>query len=325
MYRFFGKMFYQIEYSGILFLWGVFSLLLFLQVYVYGFKRWLKKFRKLKPKDKSPLKNIKGFFRESFTADSVSCIIIAILFFVGSVYFFISDPDINTSYFPTKSGNLVDAANVLSRYEKHNIDKTIKLNENRFVGQFAFVTVPILPSIHVHGRGGGHWEKVTMAVYASQLAGYWKIGSQNRDDGVMLLWAPKEGQVYIHVGSDVSSFLSAKKCNEIIQTIILPHFKKMEYFEGIHSGIHAIYREIEKYQGETTNAFIRKLSSISWAVLGALLSGMIAVIVFAILIGISFVLSFFSLDPPKKTAMLTRNKRSSKAKVAIQKKTHKKD
>ena len=82
--------------------------------------------------------------------------------------------------------------------------------------------------------------------YAYRLGRYWKLGSAENDDGVLLLVAPNERKVSITAGYGAGVYMTDAMSGVIIREAILPQFKKNppDYGAGITAGADAIIKQM---------------------------------------------------------------------------------
>lgn len=134
-------------------------------------------------------------------------------------------PDIfRNESLPALTGRVVDKAGLLSLEVENQISKILEGVEP---GQVVVATVSSL-----NGR--------EIEEYALQLARYWALGEKEKDNGILFLTAPNERQTRIEVGYGFEGKLSDVIAHNIIQTKVLPYFKKNDYQQGILSGVQAI-------------------------------------------------------------------------------------
>lgn len=138
--------------------------------------------------------------------------------------------------FPSLSAQVVDSAALLSPSQKSYLLQTLSSDENNSSNQVVVVTLKSL-------------EGYDIADYGYQLGRHWGIGQKDTNNGVLLIVAPKEHKVRIEVGYGLEGALNDAVAHEIIQTKILPLFKKGKFAEGIISGVDAILLAIKgEYQ-----------------------------------------------------------------------------
>ena len=92
--------------------------------------------------------------------------------------------------FPNLTGQIVDAAGILTPQTQEKIRTVLALSDQTVV-----VTIPSLEGLSIES-------------YGYQLGRYWGIGNKNKDDGVLLLVAPNERSVRIEVGYGLEEILT---------------------------------------------------------------------------------------------------------------------
>jgi uncharacterized protein len=129
--------------------------------------------------------------------------------------------------FPTLTGRVVDAANLLKPDERAALDAKLKAHEDKTTDQLVVATVPSLEGFEVED-------------YANRLFRQWKLGQAGKDNGALLLVAPKDRKVRIEVGYGLEGVLTDALSKIIITTAIAPKFQKGDFAGGIDSGIDAM-------------------------------------------------------------------------------------
>lgn len=84
--------------------------------------------------------------------------------------------------------------------------------------------------------------------YALRVAENWKLGRKNIDDGALLVIAKNDRTLRIEVGYGLEGILPDAKAKQIIEQIIIPHFKNGNLAQGTGAGVDAMLRLI---QGES--------------------------------------------------------------------------
>jgi len=84
--------------------------------------------------------------------------------------------------------------------------------------------------------------------FGIRVAEAWKLGRKGVDDGALLLVAKDDRTLRIEAGYGLEGVLNDATANRIIDEIIVPRFKRGEFYAGIESGTAAMMRVIE---GET--------------------------------------------------------------------------
>lgn len=134
--------------------------------------------------------------------------------------------------FPKLTGRVVDQAGLLSPAQVVDLSSKSEALEQRTGRQFVIATVRSL-----EGR--------TIEDYGYRLGRTWGIGNEQKDDGVILLIAPKERKVRIETGYGARVFLTDAVSSVIIRESILPRFKAGDLGGGIVAGADQIITMME--------------------------------------------------------------------------------
>lgn len=78
--------------------------------------------------------------------------------------------------------------------------------------------------------------------YAFQLGELWGIGKKSKNNGVLLLIAKENRKAFIATGYGMEGVLPDMRCKRIIESELIPQFKRSDYFNGINFTIDAIIR-----------------------------------------------------------------------------------
>jgi uncharacterized protein len=84
--------------------------------------------------------------------------------------------------------------------------------------------------------------------YSIRVVDNWKLGRKGMDDGVLLLVATRDRALRIEVGYGLEGVIPDAIANRIINEVVVPYFKRGDYFGGIQAGVHQLMRLI---QGES--------------------------------------------------------------------------
>ncbi len=133
---------------------------------------------------------------------------------------------------PFLSGRVTDNAEILSAGARERITQTLKAHEEATTNQIAVLTIPSL-------EGG------TVEEFAAQVFEAWKLGKKGKDNGVLLLIAPKDRRLRIEVGYGLEGPLTDVTASRIIRNVITPRFKANDYDGGVEQGVVAIIGAIK--------------------------------------------------------------------------------
>jgi len=129
--------------------------------------------------------------------------------------------------FPLLTGRVVDDAHILSQSTIEEINSSLSAYENGTSNQVVVVTLPSLQGTSIED-------------YGYQLGRYWQIGQKEKNNGVLLILAPKEHKVRIEVGYGLEPLLTDAISSTIINSIIVPNFHSGNIEQGVVLGTKAI-------------------------------------------------------------------------------------
>jgi uncharacterized protein len=126
--------------------------------------------------------------------------------------------------FPPLTGRVVDQANVISAAEREKLTARLADLEEKSGIQIVVATVSSLQDQDIEP-------------YANELFRTWKLGQQTKNNGVLLLVAPKEHRVRIEVGYGLEGTLTDALSRIIIANAMAPRFKVGDFDGGIRHGV----------------------------------------------------------------------------------------
>jgi uncharacterized protein len=131
--------------------------------------------------------------------------------------------------FPALTGRVVDGAGVLSASTQNQLTNMLADHERTTGEQLVVVTLDSLQGFSIED-------------YGYQLGRYWGIGQKGKNTGAILIVAPKEHKVRIEVGYGLEGELTDARSRTIIESSILPSFKRGDYNAGVIAGTTSILR-----------------------------------------------------------------------------------
>ncbi len=129
--------------------------------------------------------------------------------------------------FPPLTGRIVDQANIIPAATRSQIETKLASLEDKSGIQLVVATVPSLQDSDIE-------------TFANELARAWKLGEAKKNNGLLLLVAPKERKVRIEVGYGLEGTMTDALSSVIIQSAIIPKFRANDYAGGIAAGVDAI-------------------------------------------------------------------------------------
>lgn len=122
---------------------------------------------------------------------------------------------------------VVDQANILNPQEKLRLEAQLKSIYQQGLAQAAVVIVPTTNGVPIFD-------------YALQIAEKWELGEEDVDDGLLVVVAVNDREMYILTGYGLEGVLPDAAVNRIIREDITPLFKQNSYGAGIIAGIDAL-------------------------------------------------------------------------------------
>jgi uncharacterized protein len=129
--------------------------------------------------------------------------------------------------FPALTGRVVDEAQLLSPAEEQELTQTLADLEGKATDQLVVYTTNSLQGYPIEDFG-------------YQLGRHWGIGQAGKDNGVVLIVAPKDRKVRIEVGRGLEPQLTDTMSKLIIENAILPAFRRGDFPAGIKAGVRDI-------------------------------------------------------------------------------------
>ena len=134
--------------------------------------------------------------------------------------------------FPELTGRIVDNARLLNPEDRAAIEQELVAIEAKSTDQVVVVTLPDLQGYEIEDFG-------------YQLGRKWGIGQKGKDNGILLIVAPKERKVRIETGRGLEPHMTDAMGRIIIENAILPKFRRGDFSGGIRDGVRDIKATIE--------------------------------------------------------------------------------
>ena len=128
---------------------------------------------------------------------------------------------------PPLTGPVVDAAGMLSAATQRQIADALRRIRDAKGSQIAVLTVPDMDGLSI--------EQASI-----QVVDAWKLGSKEKDDGVLLMVANKERRIRIEVGQGLEGDLPDAYAKRIIDESMTPLFRSGNPDQGILVGVFQI-------------------------------------------------------------------------------------
>lgn len=133
---------------------------------------------------------------------------------------------------PSLTGRVVDQAGLLDNGTVQRLDGELAQYEAKTSTQIVVVTLSDLQGYPIEQWG-------------LALMRGWQIGQKGKNNGVVLVVAPKDRELRIETGYGAEGPLPDATADAIIRHVIVPHFKQNDYSGGIAAGIASIEAALE--------------------------------------------------------------------------------
>jgi uncharacterized protein len=162
-------------------------------------------------------------------------ILIVLISFISS-FVLTANAQFDIPSIPKEQTSVYDYANLLSASEKGNLEQKLIRYSDTTSTQ---IVVAIITSLKGENIG----------LLAPKWAQEWGIGQEKEDNGVFILLARDDRKIWISPGYGVEDRLTAGTTGQIVRNVIIPEFKRGDYYQGLNKGSDAIFDVLTgKYQ-----------------------------------------------------------------------------
>jgi len=143
--------------------------------------------------------------------------------------------------------NLIAQSDLTVPYSNYYIiDQTSLLNQNEYtlleskLKAFKEHSGNVLFVMIINSCDG-----LSIEEYADKLFNNWKLGENEKNNGIFLLIASGDQNARIKIGKGIKSFISDTESESFINDIIVPHFKQGACYEGLEISTNYIINELK--------------------------------------------------------------------------------
>ncbi len=113
-----------------------------------------------------------------------------------------------------------DFVNLLSKVEYQRLEQKLVAYSD---------TTSIQIAVVLNKTTGGE----NIVTYSQRLAESWGIGQDDTDNGILILVSTEDRGLRIHTGYGVEGFLPDGMARRIIDQVLVPNFRRNQYYEGL--------------------------------------------------------------------------------------------
>ncbi|TDY14160.1 TPM domain-containing protein [Meridianimaribacter flavus] len=125
-----------------------------------------------------------------------------------------------------------DFSNLFSFEEENALSHKIADYESTTTNQIVIITIDSIVPNHL-----------SIQEYAIEIGNYWGVGQYKKDNGLIIAICKPQKQVAIATGYETEKTLTDSICQDIINTSMLPFFKKENYYQGINNALDSIIKK----------------------------------------------------------------------------------
>ena len=135
---------------------------------------------------------------------------------------------------PRLENRVTDVANVLTATDRDLLIGLLARYERETFHQIAVLTVPTLSG-------------ETIEAFSRRVTKSWGLGHKGLDNGILITLAMKERRVRIELGVGMEKFIPNATAQSIINTLMVPAFRKGDYVGGLKSGLEQLMKEARRF------------------------------------------------------------------------------
>lgn len=148
------------------------------------------------------------------------------------LFFFSFIGSTQESKFPDPIGYINDFEGVFTEQQKSKLEKIVFEYEKSTTREIVIITInSIEPYKNINN-------------FATDISNYWGVGKSKKNNGLTILFSKKLREIRISTGTGTALILTDNVCDKVLKEIIIPEFKKENYFIGIEKGVKKL---IEKW------------------------------------------------------------------------------
>lgn len=138
---------------------------------------------------------------------------------------------------PRVATSVYDGADILSTSEEQHLTQKLIRYADTTSTQIVIATIPSI-------QGG------SMDMLATDWAHKWGVGQSDKDNGLFILISEGDKRIEIKTGYGLEAYLTDATTKTIIDQIILPEFRKGQFYSGLNKGTTAIFQVLNgTFQG----------------------------------------------------------------------------
>jgi uncharacterized protein len=127
-----------------------------------------------------------------------------------------------------------DMEDLFTAEQIDRLSELARIHEQRTTNEILILTTP---SLHGHEYMRDH------AVEIGNTAG---VGKRDKNNGVVIVVSRTLRETFIATGHGTEQMLPDEQVQQIVDSLMIPHFKEDRYFEGTYAGAQAVVGLLEE-------------------------------------------------------------------------------
>jgi uncharacterized protein len=138
---------------------------------------------------------------------------------------------------PKEQTGVYDYVNLLSENQKINLENKLVRYSDSTSTQIVVIVIETT-------------KNESIGILAPRWAQKWGIGQAKEDNGILILLAKKDRKIWIAPGYGIEPILTAGIVGEIARNVIIPEFKKGDFYAGLDKGSDTVFELLNgEYKG----------------------------------------------------------------------------
>ncbi|MDG4714563.1 TPM domain-containing protein [Winogradskyella marincola] len=129
----------------------------------------------------------------------------------------------------TNQNIVYDTAELFSKTERDSLAYKIIQFEQQTTNQTAILTVDSIP------------KHMDIMAFGKEVANSWGIGNKEKDNGLLITISRYDRKIAINTGLGTEKTISDYECKIIIDSVMIPQFRKKQYYKGVKKALDALF------------------------------------------------------------------------------------
>ena len=133
--------------------------------------------------------------------------------------------------FPEPLGIVNDYDTVFTKKQREELSKILYDYNIKTTRQIAVITIDKIAPYQ------------SIQKYATDIGSYWGVGTKEKNNGLVILLCNPIRQIGIATGKGTEKILTDAICKDVIDKIMIPEFRKGDFYNGVKKGIEELIKK----------------------------------------------------------------------------------